>query len=279
MQRGLCGISLTPCDVLTSIEAAEAAGYDAIELRSEAVLGFLTEGHRAEDIAAAFVGKHVRPTVIGVIDDVDLPPGPARERLIREWRQVAAAAQIIGCPAIQALTRSHYAASEWREARRQTAAGLAECADILAEYGLFLSYEPLAWSTVRTASQALEVAEEAGRSNVGILVDTFHMFAGGEDVARLRRMDPALIHTLHIGDTGPRHTDIWSDADRYAMPGEGIVPLRAIIEAVLSTGYAGVASDEIIAPEYYADWSRQRLARTLKERADAVLAEARSAGR
>ena len=43
----------------------------------------------------------------------------------------------------------------------------------MAEYGLHIAYEPLAWVSVRSLEQALEVIGEAGCSNVGLAVDTF----------------------------------------------------------------------------------------------------------
>jgi len=106
---------------------------------------------------------------------------------------------------------------------------------------------------------------------VGILVYTFQMFAGGRDIETILGLDPALIPTVHLADTAPRQLDAWADEDRYPMPGDGIVPLRELMRAILSTGYDGVVTDEIWAGRY-TTWSRLRIAETLKAKGDAILA-------
>ena len=146
-----------------------------------------------------------------------------------------------------------------------------EVADIAAEYDLRVSYEPLAWRTVWSVNQGLEVIEEADRPNVGLLVDAFHAFAGGDDLEAIRKLDPEIITTFHMGDAGPRQGDQWSDDDRTVMPGEGIVPAREIAQAVLDTGYDGLISDEVF-PTLFSDWSAERIAKTLKAGVDAILA-------
>ena len=144
-------------------------------------------------------------------------------------------------------------------------------ADIAAEYELMVAYEPLAWRLVWSVSQALEVIEEAGRPNIRLLVDAFHAFAAGDDLEAIRKLDPNVIATFHLGDAAPRQGTEWTDDERVAMPGDGVVPLREIARAVMDTGYGGLVSDEVF-PTLYPDWSPQRFAKTLKAKADAVLA-------
>ena len=144
-------------------------------------------------------------------------------------------------------------------------------ADIAGEYGITLAYEPLAWMPVRSLEQSLEVIDEASRSNVGILVDTFMVYAGGGGLDTVRGLDPESIPIVHLADTAPKAGDVWSDDDRYTMPGDGVVPVREIMRVILDTGYDGVVSDEI-SPKQYESWTSVRVAKTLKAKGDAVLA-------
>ena len=144
-------------------------------------------------------------------------------------------------------------------------------ADIAAEYGLMVSYEPLAWRTVWGVNQGLEIMQEAGRPNVGLLVDAFHAYAAGDDIEAIRRLDPGTIATVHLGDAVPRQGDAWADEDRTAMPGDGIVPIVETMRAVLDTGYDGLVSDEVF-PNRFGDWGPTRIAKTLKAKADSILA-------
>ena len=271
MQRGIAGMALLQHDLLTGIEAADAAGYEILELWADTVTDFLDAGRTVDEVAAKFETVSIRPISIVAIDDIDLPEGPERQQMIRFCRRMCEVAQALDCRNIQMVSGVLYEGLPWPTIRRETARGLREMADIAAEYGLRVSYEPLAWRTVWSVKQGLEVIEEADRPNVGLLVDAFHAFAGGDDVEAIRKLDPEIITTFHLGDAGPRQGDQWSDDDRTVMLGEGIVPAREITEAVLDTGYDGLISDEVF-PTLFSDWSAERIARTLKAGADAILA-------
>ena len=271
MERGLVGMALLGHDLLDGIEAADAAGYDTLELWVPLVTDFLDAGHTLAEIDAKFDTLSIRPLSLVPVDDVDLPEGPRREQVVELCRQLCEIGQALGCHSVQMLSGVTYASVPWKTIRKETARGLGEMADIAAEYGLMVSYEPLAWRPVRSVSQALEVIEEAGRPNTRLLVDAFHAFAAGDDLAAIRKLDPKIIATFHLGDAAPRLGTKWTDAERVAMPGDGVVPLREIARAVMDTGYGGLVSDEVF-PTLYPDWSPQRFTKTLKAKADAVLA-------
>ena len=271
MERGIIGMALEPTDLFTSIEVAEAAGYDVLELRVNMVVPFLDQGHTVEELAAKFESVSLRPHVLSAIENIDLPVGPERKGLTDLYRRMCEVAQAIGCPSVQVVSGATFDGLPWPTIRKETARGLREMADIGAEYGITVVYEQIAWMPVRSLEQALEVIEEADRPNVGILVDTFQIFAGGGELETISNLDPAMIPTVHLADTGPRRLDAWSDDDRYAMPGDGIVPLRKLMRAILDTGYDGAITDEIYSGRY-TSWSRLRIAKTLKVKGDAILA-------
>ena len=271
MKRGITALALEPTDLITSIEVAEEVGYDAIELRTSMIAAFLAQGHSTEELLARFESVSVRPNLIGAITDIDMPEGPERDELVAFFSSMCEVTRAIGCPGIQVVSGTAFSRSPWPTIRKETAKGLREIADIAAEYKLNVAYEPLAWMPVKTLAQVLEVVDEAGCSNVGLLVDTFQIFAGGDDLETIRKLDPKMIPTVHLGDTAPRQRDVWSDYDRYTMPGDGIVPLRDIMKAILETGYDDVVTDEIWSARY-TYWSRLRIAEALKAKGDTVLA-------
>ena len=274
MERGLNGMALEPADLFTTIDAAEVAGYDVLEMRVDPLMEFLDQGHTEDDLVAKLDTVSVRVHVISPILNIDLPPGVERDRLMAHHRRVCAVAQAIRCPVVQVVAGDSFAGSPWPTIRRETARGVAEAADVAAEYCVILAYEPLAWMPVRSLEQSLEVIDSAGSPNVGLLVDTFMVYSGGGDLDTVRGLDPQTIPIVHLADTSPKAGIEWSDDDRFPMPGDGIVPLREIMEAILETGYDGVVSDEI-SPKRYESWSSARVATTLKAKGDAVLASLR----
>ena len=136
---------------------------------------------------------------------------------------------------------------------------------------MYLSREALAWTPVRSLEQASEVIREANHPDIGVLVGTFMVYAGGGEIGTIRGLDPDILATVHLTDTAPRSGEVWSDEDRYTMPGDGIVPVKQIIHAVLDTGYDRVNTDET-SPERYQSRDRARIAKGLKAKGDEVLA-------
>ena len=271
MKRGITALSFVPMDILTSIQIAEEAGYETIELRISMISNFLAQGNSVEDLIAAFGAVSVRPNLVGAIENLDMPEGPQRDELLILFRRMCGIAQELRCPGIQVVSGKTYHQCDWTTIRKETAKGLRELAAVAAGYELTVAYEPLAWMPVKNIELVLDVIEGAGRpDNVGVLVDTFQIFAGKDELQTVAGLDPRLIPTVHLGDAAPRQFDSWSDEDRYTMAGDGIVPLRKIMKAILATGYDGSISDEIW-PTRYTYWSKLKLAENLKVRADAVL--------
>ena len=271
MERGIIGMALEPTDLFTTIEVAEAVGYDVLELRVDMVVPYLAQGHTVGELVAKFDSVSLRPHVLSALENIDMPEGPERKELIALYRRMCEVAQAIRCPSIQVVSGASFAGSPWPTIRKETARGLREMAEVGAEYGITVVYEPLAWMPVRSLEQTLDVIDEADHPNVGILVDTFQIFAGGGEMETIHGIDPRTVPTVHLADTAPKKLDEWADGDRYPMPGDGIVPVRKLMRAILDTGYDGVITDEIW-PGRYTSWSRLRIAKTLKSKGDAILA-------
>ena len=271
MLRGINGSCLLPSDLLTTIKVVAAAGYDVLEVPTPMLDEFLAQGYTAADLRAQLERASLRIHSIDSIEDIDMPAGLERRGLLEYCQHMCSVAVAIGCPNIQMVSGIAFAEATWPKVRKETARGLRELADIAAAHGLSVVYEPLAWLPVRSLEQALEVIDAAGRPNVGVLLDTFHVYAGGGELETIRSLNPRMMPTVHLADAPPGKRDVWSDADRFAMPGDGIVPLEDLVQAILDTGYDGVITDEI-SYHHYTDWDRLQVAKTLKAKGDAVLA-------
>ena len=130
-----------------------------------------------------------------------------------------------------------------------------------------------AWAPMNSLAQTLEVIAEAGRDNLGLVVDFWHLWAGEattpDDVARL---DKNLIYGIHICD-GKRRAPgaLWNEGQqRGYLPGEGDIPLRDWVAAVKATGYDGVWSAETYSPRHWED-DLYDLAATCRDRVLATI--------
>jgi sugar phosphate isomerase/epimerase len=139
----------------------------------------------------------------------------------------------------------------------RAAANLRIAADLAAPYGVRLGIEFLKGvPLVNNLPTALQLAALVDRPDVGVVMDTFHLYGGLsklEDLALLQAQ-PDRLFFVHVNDVpaGPR--ELWTDAHRV-LPGVGALPLRAIFDALARCHYAGCVSLELFNDAFAARWS------------------------
>jgi 4-hydroxyphenylpyruvate dioxygenase len=124
--------------------------------------------------------------------------------------------------------------------------------DAAAERGLTVMFEALAWGThISSVVDAWDVVREADHPNLSLVVDTFHLLAGGESVDTLDGLPHESVGFFQLADAPwlPMDLKQWSRGYR-CFPGEGEMDLLAPVEAVLASGYEGPLSLEIFNPGY-----------------------------
>jgi sugar phosphate isomerase/epimerase len=229
---------------------------------------YLDAGYRAGELLPALGSLGV--DMISSFEPIELQdPDVMQERC----RRLCEAAQTLGCDAFQVVALDGLQHLAWSDMRGEFAALLRDLADIAAPFGVRLALEPVAFAPLRTLAQALEVIDEAERENIGLNIDTFHIWAGGTPWEEVARLDAKSIVVVHLSDATPRRGKAWSDQDRGVLPGEGIIPLREGIDAIRSTGYDGVWAIEMISDTYW-EWDLFTLARKAKSQAETLFADA-----
>ena len=119
------------------------------------------------------------------------------------------------------------------------AARFGELCDHAAPAGITVVVEPTLLYSVRTLDEGAEVVALAGRPNGAILADNLHLDrAGGEPIAALRELDPALLPYAQLCDGPARPADssrsgMFADArDHRRLLGEGDLPVREFLAAL-----------------------------------------------
>jgi 2-keto-myo-inositol isomerase len=159
------------------------------------------------------------------------------------------------------------------EATTESARVLSELADIADRHGVGLAFEFLGQTdcSVQTLEHANEIVGRVARANVGLVIDSFHFYAGGSTIESIDSLDPDRLFIFHINDAEPLSREVLEDKHRL-LPGLGILPLKEIVGALRRIGYDRVASVEIFRPEY---WERDpfELARDAYAAAKGVVGE------
>lgn len=114
----------------------------------------------------------------------------------------------------------------------RTAERLAELCGRAAAGGVRVCLEFMRFTTVRTLADALDVVEQVGEPNAGILVDQLHVHRCGTTFAEIAAADPALFPYVQWCD-GPAEPAGWTtpeiitDAlDARCAPGDGELPVH-----------------------------------------------------
>ena len=254
MLLALHALTTMHCNCLTEVRLARDLGYQGVEFMVAKYVRYLDQGGTPEALRAACEQAGTPAVCLNALAPCDRFGKDEHQTLLSECQRLSAAAAGLGCPTIQLVFLSQLADYPWPEVRRLTARAAGELADIGRAHGIRFQLEPLAWAPLCSLSQTLEVIAEAGRDNLGLVVDFWHLWAGEattpDEVARL---DPALIYGVHICD-GKRRAPgaLWNEGQqRGFLPGEGDIPLREWVAAVKATGYDGVWSAETYSPKHW----------------------------
>jgi 2-keto-myo-inositol isomerase len=151
---------------------------------------------------------------------------------------------------------------------------LTDLSAIAERHGVALAFEFLGQTdcSVQTLDLADEIVKRVGHPDVGLVIDSFHFYAGGSTIDMIETLEPESLFVFHINDAENIPREQLQDSHRL-LPGLGILPLVEMLQSFKRIGYDRVASVEIFRPEY---WERDpfELARDAKAATERVLARA-----
>jgi 5-keto-L-gluconate epimerase len=115
--------------------------------------------------------------------------------------------------------------------------GLQGCANAASAQGVELAIEPInryETDLINTAAEGLELIDQIGSPNLGLLLDTFHM----------NIEEPNIIESILKSGKNIRHVHV-ADSNRW-YPGAGHLDFSSIFSALGSVDYAGWISGEFM---------------------------------
>lgn len=148
-------------------------------------------------------------------------------------------------PAMEAaaeLGGKHVLTSGWTNDQNCLVDCYAELCDLAQSFGLTVDFEFVAWASVSTLTDAVNVVRQAGRQNGGILIDTLHARASGLRGEQLDDVPQEWFHYAQICDapavlgTVEEMKVIGREARLY--PGEGEIDIAAIVRHLPAIPYS-----------------------------------------
>lgn len=241
--------TIRPTPIVEKIDACGKAGYDAMELWTQDLEAFETQGNKVEDLR-----KRVEDYGMIVIDTIGLwdcmPPDEAdfQKMMDTNKRRMELAARA-GSKHIAVLPlpdRENFDVKQATERYRH----ILEVG--LNEIGIHPAMEFVSvFKGIRRMGEVVQIAIDADHPQAKIVPDTFHLHNGGSGFSGIRHIQGDLIATFHWNDV---HADppagTMRDSDRI-YPGEGILPLEQALRDLKAIGYAGPLSLELFRKEHW----------------------------
>lgn len=238
-------------------------GYDAIEIgcaAPHAWPAYLDPDKRRR------LRRHIESTGLTVSSVLPAPGGgpgcnPAsclseeRSWAIEHYKEVCDLGADLGAEIVLYIGGWRVFGTAREEALKWSAQALAAIAEHAEQRGLRVAVEPTPADSnlIETADDAVELAQDVGLSNIGVMLDTFHILYRNEVMADyVYRMSELLIHT-HFADHG------------RAAPGDGGAEFGPVASALKDVGYEGYIAMEIgfnrrdIDPDVLADRSLRHM--------------------
>jgi len=228
-----------------------------------AMEGYSRAGIRAVEVVLAkvreFADRESRATARRMLDDLGLKPvsssnhagvvepNPGRSKNLDNLKTKCELAQAIGSPQLVTISTTTDKYSE--EDYTRAADNLREAGEIAKGYDVTLMFEfSKYFALANSLSTGLALVRAANHPNVRMMMDTWHFWIGVskfEDLELLR--DGELAH-LHLEDMPANPVRELLEQRHRVLPGEGITPLRRIVDVLRQKGYAGPASVEVFDP-------------------------------
>ena len=272
MKLALNGATTMKADLATDLRVAHEAGFDLVEIWAAKLRTFL-KTNSAADLRKLLDETGLEPLSINSIEHVTFRSPADYAAIKTECDELSSLAATLRCPYIVIVPgRLPEQAPSLEEIIDESVGVLTELSTIAERHGVALAFEFLGQAdcSVQTLELADEIVKRVDRPDVGLVIDSFHFYAGGSTIDMIESLEPKSLFVFHINDAENLPREQLQDSHRL-LPGLGILPLTEMLQAFRRIGYDRVASVEIFRPEY---WERDplELARDAKAAVEQVMA-------
>jgi 2-keto-myo-inositol isomerase len=229
-----------------ALAAAKAGGFDAVELRH---VDFKRCQERGLTNAATLdlVRANGLPvSAMGVEYGWIFSTGAERERLFGSFRQACENAVALRCGMMMS------AIGPGEASEQEAVANIRRAGEIAASQGLRLTVEyQFQHPVVRTLDILRDLIAKAGSTNVGLLLDAYHLQRGGRPGRGFEDVPGSEIYYVQFSDVPDAPPPSLPPVDRLP-PGKGVVRWTELLQLLAEKNYAGWLSYEAPNPVHWA---------------------------
>ncbi len=254
MKTALATVTLSG-SLPAKLEAAAAAGFQGVEIFENDLLQY--EGSPA-DVRRMAESLGLEIIALQPFRDMEGMPEPYRSQKFSYLQRKFALAHELGTKRLLMCSNvSPHASGD----RNQCAADLHALAEMARAEGLTLGYEALAWGRfIADYEDAWDLVKRADHPNLGINLDTFHMFARGNTLDCLRDEIPVdKIALVQIADAPIMQMDVLQYSRHFrCFPGQGDLPVVDFVRCLQDKGFDDYLSHEIFNDEFRSSSAKEK---------------------
>ena len=184
MKIALNGATTMRADLETDFAAAQVTGFDLVEIWAAKLRKFLLK-QTPDELKTLIAETGVPPLSINSIEHVTFRDTQSYDAIKAECDELSRIAARINCPFVVVVPGKLPGAGASRaEVIDESVRVLTELCDIAARHDVSLAFEFLGQTdcSVQTLELAHEIVHATDRPNLGLVIDSFHFYAGGSTV-------------------------------------------------------------------------------------------------
>ncbi|MDP3627102.1 MAG: sugar phosphate isomerase/epimerase family protein [Hydrogenophaga sp.] len=234
------------------LDAMKSAGFSQVMLKANDLVGH-PNGWQAAVKAVRDSG--LRGTGFQVLRDFEGLSGHLHQYKVDIAKAMLEMCAALGCDVLLACSSTSKHASDDLD---HLARDLRKLAMLAIPYGIRIAYEGLSWGrTVNEFTTAWDVITRADCPNLGLGLDSFHLFAAETPLEEIDYLEPDKIFLVQLADFMWQETKTFEERMSTArtfrvFPGEG-VHSEQLVQLVLkldALGYRGDYSFEVFNDDY-----------------------------
>ena len=234
------------------LAAMRDAGFSQVMLSARDVAGYPGGIEAAAEVVQA---SRLRVTGFQVLRDFEGLAGPLHDYKIGVAKSMLEMCRAVGAPLLLVCSSTSKHATDDADALSRD---LAKLATLAVPMGLRVAYEALSWGrSVNEYPVAWEIVRRADCANLGLGLDTFHLYASGTSLDPLDDVDPSKIFLVQLADfmwnVLPSFEERIATARTFRVfPGEGVhgPDIAGLVRRLDTAGYRGDYSFEVFNDDY-----------------------------
>jgi 2-keto-myo-inositol isomerase len=232
------------------LRISKRAEFNAVEFTMDKIEAILKNG-TVEGMNDLVREQELETVSINGPENFNLLGQHEFSELLNRTGKVVDAAKQLNCNLLVPVPSTAHKEMSEEYTISQTTEALAELADYCGNsVNLGLEFLGMRDCSINNLHSAMETIKRVGRANVGLVLDSFHMYVSDSRFSDMSQLKRDQLFLVHVNDSEKGDKSRLTDANRL-YPGQGDINLTGFSAALRDVGYDGFLSLELLRPEYW----------------------------